>query len=83
VSNLLVYDPRYHTFESWACLMCELYATNNLEIPNKDTDWKAWGDGLSAIGSFNQEGVPMTDEFDDWQDWAAAVMNAVSQINNQ
>jgi hypothetical protein len=40
----LVYDPRYHTFESWAALMVEQYAANQLEIPTPYTDWKSWGE---------------------------------------
>jgi hypothetical protein len=30
----LAYDPRYHTFESWASLMCEQYAAQQLAIPD-------------------------------------------------
>ena len=40
-----VYDPRYHTFESWASLMCELYAVQQLAIPDANTDWKACAGG--------------------------------------
>jgi len=74
----LIYDPRYHTFDSWACLMVELYAAQNLEIPDSQTDWKEWGQGLKAIDIFANEGVPQPDAFDDWQVWAAAVVNAVN-----
>jgi len=35
----LIYDPRYHDFESWASLMCEAFASNQLEIPDKNTNW--------------------------------------------
>ena len=45
----LIYDPRGHTFDSWAALMCELYAAQQLSIPMPDTDWKLWGEGLKAI----------------------------------
>jgi hypothetical protein len=38
-----IYDPRFHTFESWASLMVELYAEQQLEIPTAATDWKQWG----------------------------------------
>jgi hypothetical protein len=48
MSQPLLYDPRYHTFESWASLMCEQYAANQLEIPNEHTDWKMWGNGLKV-----------------------------------
>ena len=74
----LVYDPRFHTFESWASLMVELYAAQQLEIPTAFTDWKSWGDGLKAIDVFANEAIPDTDQFDDWQDWAEALVNSVN-----
>ena len=78
----LVYDPRYHSFDSWASLMCELYATQQLAIPNALTDWKEWASGLKAIDVFNNEAVPGPYVFDDWQDWAQAVVNAVNPSVN-
>ena len=74
----LVYDPRFHTFESWASLMCELYAPQQLEIPSPDTDWKTWGNGLCAIDVFSNEAIPRTDSFAEWDDWAEALVNAVN-----
>ena len=53
----LVYDPRYHTFESWASLMCEAYAGQQLQIPGPDVDFKSWGAGLKAIDIFANEGI--------------------------
>jgi hypothetical protein len=63
MSQPLLYDPRYHTFESWASLLCEQYAANQLEIPNQYTDWKMWGNGLKAIDIFvrtRQSLIPTT-----------------------
>lgn len=74
----LIYDPRYHTFDSWAALMCELYAAQQLQIPNFDVDWKSWGAGLKTIDVFANEAVPEPYNFDDWQEWAEAVVNAVN-----
>jgi len=74
----LIYDPRYHTFESWASLMVEQYAAQQLEIPNANTDWKEWGQGLKAIDVFSNEAIPGTRNYDDWQEWAAQLMNAVN-----
>jgi hypothetical protein len=74
----IIYDPRYHTFESWASLMCELYAPQQLEIPNQSTDWKEWAAGLKAIDVFNNEGAPSPYDFNDWQDWAQAMVGAVN-----
>lgn len=73
-----LYDPRFHTFESWASLMCELYAAQQLEIPSASTEWKDWARGLRGIDLFSKEGVPKPDNFDDWSDWAAALFNAMT-----
>ncbi len=73
----LIYDPRGHTFDSWASLMCELYAAQQLSIPTPDTDWKQWGEGLKAIDVFTNEGIPGPGPFNDWQEWAQAVVGAV------
>jgi len=74
----LVYDPRNHTFESWASLMCELYAANQLAIPDSTTDWRAWGNGLIAIDVFTNEAIPSTSSYDDWEVWATALVGAVN-----
>jgi hypothetical protein len=52
----LVYDPRYHTFQSWASLMCEAYAGQQLQIPSDNEDeWKSWAVGLNAIDIFTNK----------------------------
>jgi len=78
VSPPLVYDPRFHTFDSWASLMVEQYAANQLSIPTPQTDWKEWGAGLKAIDVFTNEAIPGPDPFDDWFDWASALLAAVN-----
>ena len=74
----LVYDPRYHTFDSWASLMCELYATQQLQIPSGEEHWKDWAAGLRGIDVFVNEAIPEPYAFNNWQDWAQAVVGAVS-----
>lgn len=78
----LVYDPRFHTFDSWASLMVEAYAAQQLQIPTADLDWKSWAAGLLAIDVFVNEGVPDPYLFDEWQDWASAVVGAVNPRTN-
>lgn len=77
----LIYDPRGHTFDSWASLMCEGYAAQNLSIPDATTDWTTWAEGLKAIDIFTNEGVPGPQGFADWQEWAQALVNAVNPGN--
>jgi len=74
----VLYDPRNHTFESWASLMCELYATQQLMTPSVDTDWKEWANGLKAIDVFTNEGAPSAEGFLNWQEWAYALLGAVN-----
>jgi hypothetical protein len=78
----LVYDPRFHTFDSWASLMVEAYAAQQLQIPTADLDWKSWAAGLLAIDVFVNEGIPDPYLFDEWQDWASAVVGAVNPRTN-
>ena len=79
----LPYDPRVHpTFESWADLMCELYAANGLDIANPSTDWKQWGNGMLAIDIFTNQAVPTTDSYDNWQDWVNAVIGTMNSGGN-
>ena len=75
----VVYDPRFHTFESWASLMCEAYAGQQLVIPDSQTDWKQWAAGLKAIDVFTNEGIPGPYIYENWQDWASALVVAVNQ----
>lgn len=78
----LVYDPRFHTFDSWACLMVEAYAAQQLQIPTPDLEWKSWAAGLLAIDVFVNEGIPDPYLFEEWQDWASAVVGAVNPRTN-
>lgn len=78
----LVYDPRFHTFESWASLMVEAYAAQQLQIPTPDLEWKGWAAGLLAIDVFVNEAIPDPYQYEEWQDWASAVVGAVNPRTN-
>ena len=75
----LVYDPRYHDWNSWACLMVEAYASQQLAIPSGEEHWKEWASSLKAIDVFTNEGIPGPYIYNDWKDWAAALVGAVNQ----
>ena len=75
----LVYDPRYHTWDSWTGLMCEAYAAQQLSKNTPEEEWKQWAAGLKAIDVFVNEGIPGPYIFENWQDWASALVGAVNQ----
>ena len=75
----LIYDPRYHTWDSWGCLMVEAYAGQQLARPGSEDDWRTWAEGLKAIDIFTNEGIPGPAGFENWQDWVSAMINAVNQ----
>ena len=74
----LVHDPRYHTWDSWASLMVEAYAAQQLAIPTDEAQWKDWAAGLRGIDIFVNEAVPSPYQFDNWQDWAVVLVNTVN-----
>ena len=74
----LVYDPRHHSFVSWASLMVELYAAQSLEIPTTEDNWKAWATGVKGIDVFANEAVPDPYAFEYWSEWAEALVSAVN-----
>lgn len=74
----LVYDPRYHTWDTWSSLMCEAYAAQQLSIGVAEENWRDWAAGINAIDVFMNEAIPSPQYYDAWQDWAAALVNAVN-----
>lgn len=75
----LVYDPRYHTWDSWSSLMCEAYAAQQLAMNTPESQWQDWAAGLKAIDVFVNEGIPGPAIYNNWQDWASALVGAVNQ----
>lgn len=75
----LVYDPRFHTWDSWASLMCEAFAAQQLAIPGPEENWRNWAEGLKAIDVFTNEAIPGPAPYLKWQDWAAALVNAINR----
>jgi hypothetical protein len=75
----LIYDQRYHTFESWSSLMVEAYAGQQLQIGVPEAQWKDWAVGLMAIDLFQNNALPSPNLFEDWRDWVDSIRNAVNQ----
>ena len=74
----LVYDPRYHTWDSWSSLMCEAYAAQQLSIGVPEQNWRDWASGVNAIDVFMNEAIPSPNNYENWRDWATALVNAVN-----
>ena len=78
----VVYDPRNLSWDQWASLMVEAYGGQQLEIPSDESEWRGWADGFCGIGLFNNDAVPSPHAFEKWQDWASAVVGAVTLQRN-
>jgi len=74
----LIYDPRYHTWDSWSSLMCEAYAAQQLGSNVPEENWRDWAAGVDAIDVFANEAIPSPYTFASWQDWASALMQTVN-----
>jgi len=53
-----------------------------LAIPDANTDWKEWASGLKAIDVFTNEGIPGPFIYNNWHEWAEALVNAVNPSVN-
>ena len=74
---MTVYDPRGLLWDTWCALMAEAFAAQQLGVA-PESAWRAWGDGLAGNGYFERSGVPSTQSFGTWQDWAQALVGIVS-----
>ena len=81
VQSALVYDPRHMEFEHWASLLCEQYAAQQLSIPDNEAEWKSWAVGLLGIDVFTNQGIPSPYSYENWQDWASALLNVMNGGN--
>ena len=81
MSLAILYDPRGHTFESWSSLMVEAYAAQQLVINATEDEWKDWGARLMAVNLFEADSIPSPYAYDNWQDWAMALVNIVNNTN--
>jgi hypothetical protein len=59
--------------------MCEAYAAQQLSSNTPEEEWKQWAAGLKAIDVFTNEGIPGPYIYENWQDWASALVGAVNQ----
>jgi len=48
-------------------------------IPTSQTNWYEWAAGLKAIDVFTNEGIPGPYIYNNWQDWASALVGAINQ----
>jgi hypothetical protein len=48
-------------------------------MPNGEDNWKGWAAGIKGIDIFANESIPSPYIYENWQDWAEAVVNAVNQ----
>jgi hypothetical protein len=81
MTALTVYDPRGLEFTYWASLMIELFADQNLSIPDPTSEekWREWVLGLVGNGYFGQYEIPLPSATETWQEWAIRLLQ--SEIN--
>jgi hypothetical protein len=63
--------------------MCEAYAAQQLAMNTSEEGWKEWASGLKAIDVFVNEGIPGPYNYQNWQDWAQALVGAVNESTQE
>jgi len=57
--------------------MEEQFAPNQLGHVTEDK-WRQWVDGMNGIGYFAQSGIPDHRGYNDWREWAKAMVGIMS-----
>lgn len=74
---MISYDPRGMTWDQYCKLMAELFAPQQLGYVAEEF-WRSWVDALNGIGYFVQSGIPDHRPYENWQDWAMAMVGIMN-----
>lgn len=73
----ICYDPRGMTWDQYCKLMAELFAPQQLGYVVEE-QWRSWVDGMNGIGFFVQSGIPDHRPYENWKDWAEAMVGIMN-----
>lgn len=74
---MISYDPRGMTWDQYCKLMAELFAPQQLGYVAEEA-WRSWVDALNGIGYFVESGIPDHRPYENWQDWAMAMVGIMN-----
>lgn len=74
---MTAYDPRGMTWDQYCKLMAELFAPQQLGYVVEEA-WRSWVDALNGIGYFVESGIPDHRPYENWQDWAMAMVGIMN-----
>lgn len=76
---MISYDPRGMSWDQYCKLMAELFAPQQLGFVAEE-NWRTWVDGLNGIGYFVESGIPDHRGYENWQDWAKAMVGIMDVV---
>jgi len=54
----------------WAQELRNEYSEDDIPALYNENSWQEWGNALRLIGTFSGAGIPRTEGFTDWREWA-------------
>jgi hypothetical protein len=70
--------PIHTTLPAWAASLIIDFPSDDIPVLSNEDDWKRWGNQLVQSSTFSQNGAPGTAGYNDWQKWAQAIFNTMS-----
>lgn len=67
------------SWDQYCKLMAELFAPQQLGFVAEE-NWRTWVDGLNGIGYFVESGIPDHRGYENWQDWAKAMVGIMDVV---
>lgn len=69
--------PKNISLLLWTATLIIDFPDENIPILSDEKDWRLWGDVLSQLNSFAVNGTPSTVGYDNFQDYAEGVYQAM------
>jgi hypothetical protein len=68
-------NPQIYELGTWAAEVADFFTEGPVDVAEER--WRDWADYLSSTATGLQYGLPSSDGYDDWKDWAGRVYQVV------
>ncbi len=65
------------TFEKWVASLQVDYSTNEVPMYFTENNWRDFADRCRRLNTFNNDDLPLHNNFPDWQSWAQRLVQAL------
>lgn len=72
--------PKGISLLDWSASLLIDFPDNNIPILRDETKWKEWGNRIISETTVAAKGVPPTDSYQFWDEWAMVYYNIMNNL---